>query len=183
MAQSLHWVIAALFVFMWLSSEIMMNIQHNPENTFLGYQKFGLYGLHKSIGVLLLVLIAFRILWRAFNRPPSEGMNANKWEKRLANLGHLGLYGVLVAMPLSGFMGSMALGYGVKFFGISIPNPFALFVEGGKIPWLGKLAYQIHHWAFEAFYVLIVLHILAALYHYYIKRDNVLQRMLPVRKP
>jgi cytochrome b561 len=175
-SQSLHWLIFFLFLFMFLLAEVMMGMVVDEKNTFFGAGKWELYGLHKSFGVLIFGLVALRLVWRLFNTAPHKGEKMNRLEKAAAHTVHLGLYGVMLAMPLSGYTMSMAGGFGVKFFGSPVPD----FI--GKNEALGELAHSVHGWTWTVFYVLISLHVLGALYHYYAKQDNVLQRMLPVRK-
>ncbi|MFZ2620365.1 MAG: cytochrome b [Alphaproteobacteria bacterium] len=180
--QSLHWLIAILIIALWLVAEVMMGMLPptdpalgTPSNTFLDMSKWELYGLHKEVGVLVLLLAVARVLWRFTSITPTHGDNMNMLEKLLANGVHLALYAVMFAMPISGYIMSMAGGHGILFFGFPLPDLI------GANPELGKTARWIHHEAFELFWMILALHVAGAFYHYYVKKDGVLQRMLPTR--
>lgn len=168
-AQILHWVMAISFLGMFIVAEVMMNMTTLPTNTFFGQGKWALYGLHKSVGILLLLLIVLRILWKFSNpRPPILGRGI---QKILASITHVGLYGVMLALPISGYIMSSAGGYGVKVFGYKLPD-----LLGTNKP-LADIAHNVHHYASEAVYVLIVLHLVGALYHHYVVKDSTFIRM------
>ena len=174
-AKFFHWIIFAIFVAQFLMAEVMMGMVAAPENTFLGAGKWDLYGLHKSIGMLALVVIALRVGWRLHSRtvPPVTG---NLLEKLGAHGAHLALYAVMIGFPISGYLMSMAGGHGITVFGL-----FQLPDLVGKNPDLGKLAHQIHGICGTVAYIVVAVHVGAALFHYYVKKDNVLTRMLPTR--
>ncbi len=174
-AQLFHWGIFALFVYQFVVAEAMEAMTPDIKYTFFGAGKWALYDLHKSFGIFLLFLVFMRISWRMINPAPQE--EKAFIPKMLARLVHLGLYAVMLIMPLSGYVMSMGGGHGITFFGMwKIPD----FI--GKNESLAYLGHEIHEITATIIYVLVVLHILAALYHYYIKGNGVLTRMLPVRK-
>lgn len=132
--------------------------------------------LHKSIGVLILTLAVLRLVWTyAISRRPEELPMPN-WQKLAARLGHLLLYGLMIALPLTGWLLSDYGGRGVQFFGIDLPR---LVAEN-------EAAHELFEGRHETlFWVLVgvaVGHVLAALYHHVFQRDRTLLRMLPGRR-
>ena len=132
--------------------------------------------LHKSIGVLILILGLSMVAWRHLGQRPSYPRDVAPWEKYLSKITHLLLYLLLFGMALSGMLMSMLSGYGVKFFGWGLPN----FFEVNK-PLAGIFhdTHELLAWGLTFF---VTLHVLAALFHHFIRKDNILKRMLPFVK-
>lgn len=97
-AIALHWGIAVA-IFMMLASGIAM--EYAPLDQSL---KFNMYQWHKSGGVLLLLAVTFRLLWRLSTRKPQLPETFKLWEKRAAHVGHLSLYAFMLIMPLTGWL-------------------------------------------------------------------------------
>lgn len=170
MAQTLHWLIFVLFVGMFVAAEIMMDMEPGPD-------KWQLYGLHKSFGIVLLFLVFARISWRMANVTPEDVAGMSKWQSLAAHGVHYALYVAMLAMPISGYLMSMGGGHGITVFGVwSVPD-----LVGENKP-LGSLAHSVHHYTSLAVYGLVAVHLAAALYHHFIKKDEVLHRMLPLIK-
>ncbi len=164
-AQFFHWAvvigIALQFVWAWRIDE--------SESRILEY---ALVNQHKSIGITILALVILRLLWRAFNRPPPHPEHLKRWERLAAGVTHWGLYGLILAMPLSGWAYTAAAGYGPEFFGlVDIP---ALFPSNEG---LEDVMHEVHETLAKVLIGLAALHILAALRHHFIVKDNVLKRM------
>ncbi|HOZ24664.1 MAG TPA: cytochrome b, partial [Thermomonas sp.] len=132
--------------------------------------------LHKSIGITILALVAIRIAWRLHAGAPDPIPGSPRWQERIASLTHLALYGLLLAMPLSGWILNSASGFPLQWFGL-----FNLPAITGKDHELHELAEDIHEWLFWAMATLVVLHASAAFYHHLFQRDATLARMLPGR--
>ncbi len=132
------------------------------------------YPTHKLVGLFLLDLVILRLVWRFVSPPPAppEGMSA--FEKMLEKLGHLALYGLMIAMPLSGWIMSTAKGHAPMIFGHPFPFPG---ITEDKV--LGKTAGNLHWWFAWAIIVMVSLHVIAALWHHFCRKDNVLKRMSP----
>lgn len=166
-AKFFHWIIA-LFVLTLLGVGVWMT--GLPNEPF----KFQIYGLHKAFGVTILALVLLRILWRLTSKIPSLPAGMPGWQKKLAHGVHFLLYACLLIMPISGYVMSMAGGYGVSYFGLyNLPDLI------GKDPALGKLASGVHEYTAWVLAGLIGLHVVGGLYHHFIRRDNVLRRMWP----
>jgi cytochrome b561 len=164
-AIALHWAIALLVIGEFAWGWWMQQIPKQPVGP-----RVDAFNLHKSIGLLILALMAVRILWWLSHRPPPlPPMSA--WQAGLARLTHLALYALLVAQPLSGYLGSEFSGYPVKFFGATLP------AWGGRNAALKDALSALHlavSWAIAAF---VVLHVAGALKHALLDRDGLLARM------
>jgi len=136
--------------------------------------RYTLFDLHKSIGVLVLILLSFRVINRFINRPPALPQTIKKLERILAHLGHLGLYILMLIVPLSGYLMSNSYGFEVKFFGILMPYLTSLNVENAKI------FSEVHEISAYILAGLIAIHIIAVIKHRFFdqKENDVLNRML-----
>jgi cytochrome b561 len=135
-----------------------------------------LFTLHKSIGMTILALTIVRLVWRGANPVPAFPARLSRWETVPAKLSHWLLYLILLVMPISGYVLSTASGHPVTFFGLfefpSLPQ--------NKL--LAQLAVDIHLLTQWVVYALIALHILATTWHILLRRDAVLDRMLPEQR-
>jgi cytochrome b561 len=131
-----------------------------------------LFIFHKNVGVLLLVLIAVRIVYRALNPPPPKPAHLPAWQARAASLSHGVLYVLLVAMPVAGYVRVRAGGFPIEALdALGIP---ALVSKSDAVAGFAKAVHFYGAWAIAA---LVALHIAAALQHGLIKRDGVFSRM------
>lgn len=168
-AMLFHWLMAAMLIAMFALGLYMTGLSFSPE-------KLKLYSWHKWAGITLLALVTLRLLWRLTHRPPAMPSTMATWQRQLAHLGHLTLYVLMLAIPLSGWLMSSAKGVPTVFFGIwALPD----LVPRDKA--LGD-ALQSLHWYLNLLLAATVAgHVLAALKHHFIERDDVLRRMLPAR--
>lgn len=132
--------------------------------------------LHKSIGVLILAMAVFRLLWNLLLSRRPEPVPMAPWQRWAASAGHLLLYGLLIAIPLSGWLLSDYGGRGVQFFGIDLPR---LVAENHDAH---ELFEERHETLFWVLVVVALGHVLAAVYHHVFQRDRTLLRMLPGRR-
>ena len=133
-------------------------------------------GTHMSFGVLLTAVILARLVWRWIRGHQVPSLEAG-WVKLASKGTHYLLYGLLVAEAVLGFTFRWGAGRPMEFFGLGIPS---LIGEIAR-PLRGELR-ELHEWIGWAIVIIAVLHALAALYHHYVLRDRVLQRMLPTRR-
>jgi cytochrome b561 len=131
------------------------------------------YATHKSLGITVLALGLLRLLCRAFTHAPKPA-DGPRWQQRLASANHVLLYVLLLAMPLSGWLLNSTAGQPLKWFGL-----FPLPALTGKNADLRVWADTAHTWLFWTLAVLVSLHLLAALYHHWIRKDGLLGRMRP----
>ncbi|MBV8775647.1 MAG: cytochrome b [Alphaproteobacteria bacterium] len=132
--------------------------------------------LHRSLGLSVQALTVFRLVWRVFTRAPPLPEDLHPLQKLAARGNELLIYALLLAQPVLGLLHTNARGQRVELFLLySIPP-----VIGVDKP----LARQLHDWhalAANALLILIGLHAAAALFHHFVRRDDVLNAMLPAR--
>jgi cytochrome b561 len=139
-----------------------------------GPDKIETYALHKSIGITILGLATIRLLWRLYAGAPHPVPGTPTWQERIASVTHLALYGLLFAMPLSGWVLNSAAGFPLQWFGIAnLPH----IVE--KSHDLRELAEEAHEIMFWIMAFLVAAHAGAAFFHHIFQRDATLARMLP----
>ncbi len=169
-SQFFHWVMAGLIIWTFYIGWTMTGLEISPE-------MFATYNFHKSLGLTILTLAVLRLGWRLANRTPllPEGMSGV--ERALAHLTHWGLYAILLAMPLSGWLLTSTAGVPVNYFGLgTVP-----MLTGSDEAWAKTLA-GVHEIFSKLLLVLFVLHVLGALKHHFVSKDNTLRRMiLPAR--
>jgi|SRR5579871_5661000 len=176
-AMTLHWLIAAFVLVNLCLGLYMAGLPHIDPNRFLIFQT------HKSIGLTVLVLSIVRLGWRLINPIPPLPLGMNPALRLGARAAHYLLYFLIVAIPLAGWamVSSSSLGLPTPYFGLfSWPN----------IPFLADLPRTVKMHNLTLFgtthallaYLMIglfVFHVLGALYHQFLRRDDVLRRMLP----
>ena len=167
-AQALHWVTALLmFIAIPLAWVMVVMPKDAPSREFY-------FTLHKSVGLTVLALVAFRLAWRAAHPAPPSPPSLARWEHAAARASHWLLYVILVGMPVSGYVMSAAGGHAVTYFGLfTLPG---LPHSAAAASWAHWLHVATGQWAV---YALIALHLLATAWHVAIRRDAVLDRMLP----
>jgi cytochrome b561 len=164
-AKLFHWLIFALLAAQYAVGSIMPHIGR-------GTLDEGWVSWHFSIRAAILVVIVARFVWRLFH-PVAPAIGLAPWEAALSKFTHFALYALVFVMTVLGWMATNARGWHVKFLGL-VPFP-ALVPKGSK---LGHQAGDIHNILVYVLLGFIVLHVAGALYHYFLKRDRVLQRML-----
>lgn len=166
-SQALHWIVVALVLAMAWIGLTMGDLPNGPD-------KVRTFALHKSIGLTILALVVLRIGWRLHAGAPAPVAGTPRWQERIAALTHLGLYALLLAMPLSGWLMNSAAGFPLQWFGL-----FNLPALAGRDHDLHELAESVHEWLFWALATLALAHAAAAFYHHLFQRDATLARMLP----
>lgn len=168
-AKALHWLMALMLFAMLALGFYMQGLPLSPE-------KLQLYSWHKWAGVTIFLLVLFRLVWRFTHRPPALPASMPKLMQLAAHAGHLALYGLMLAIPLSGWLMSSAKGFQTVWFGI-LPLPDLL----AKDKALGDLLQTVHVSLNLLLLVVVAGHVGAALKHHFIDRDDILTRMLPKR--
>lgn len=164
----LHWVLAALIVFMAGLGWWMMTVEHDPGGR-------AWINLHQSIGLIVATLILLRILWRIFHRPEPLPAGVSPWQAKLSHIVQWLLYVVMVLLPLAGIIGSVYSKAGLHFFGPST-HAGVTPVRDTAEQFFGY--HEILVWTLVA---LLVLHVLGGLKHLLVDRDRVFERMWPRR--
>ena len=168
-AKLLHWSIVILIIAQYFLAETADEL---PD----GLEKLQWISRHKSIGMVLLLLAIARILWKLANRgqpvPAGRGIL-----KKAAAAGHGMLYLLLLLQPISGWAMSSAANYPVTLFGW-----FQFPALVGASDGLHEALEEVHEVLFYALVAVAVVHVLAALYHHFVLKDDVLMRMSPLGK-
>jgi cytochrome b561 len=161
----LHWLIAAIVLAQFPLGWWMQEIPKQPPGP-----RAEAFNLHKSIGLLIAALMFARIAWRLGHPgPPLPAMP--RWQSRLAHATHFALYAVLVALPLTGYLGSAFSGYPVKFFGITLP------AWAAKNPELKEWMSAAHLALAWALALAFAAHMAGVAKHTFMNRDGLLRRM------
>ena len=168
--QALHWLTAACMLAILPLAWVMTNAKHDTPGLN------GMYNWHKTLGVIVLCVTAFRIVWRFIDKPPPLPARLAAWEKGLAHLTYWLFFAVLLWMPVTGFVMSEFEGHPTKVFDL-IPTPQLWPVNDKLADRFGDL-HALGQWAV---YALILLHVSAVAFHLIWGRDGVLGRMLPAQ--
>lgn len=178
-AITLHWIVAAAFI----ANYALVYYSHwftEPRSDL----SRSLSSVHTAIGVSVLVFVGLRIVWRLTNQQPDD-VPGTRLEHMASHVVHIVLYGIMIAMPLTGY-----LGYGGSsnlFFAMEIPSfqytwLFTTIIsEGLGLGWdTFEGAMDFLHKSVGAYAVLaiVALHVGAALFHHFIRRDDVMVRMM-----
>jgi len=169
-AMALHWVIVALLIVQFVLAWTMPEIRRDTKPDTL-------INLHLSFGVLVIAVAIVRLGWRLTHPepPPQDGLPP--WQMQSARAIHQLLYLLLFVVPLLGWIDASYRGFPVSLFGLfEFPKLMATRTPG--FGWTGDVHGLLASYAMLA---LVGLHGAAALYHYFIRRDGVMQRMLPGR--
>lgn len=169
-SQLLHWTIFVLIAAIAVLGLYMVDLPNNP-------QKIKLYSLHKSLGLSVLALAMLRLAWRAVAGAPHPVAGTPGWQERIATLTHGAMYGLLFALPLTGWLLNSAAGYPLQWFGLfNLPRIAATDQD------LRELAKSMHETGFWLLLALVIAHAGAAFYHHVFQHDATLTRMLPRRR-
>jgi len=164
----LHWTIAMLMLFQLALGHFM-----GPGRTPLSFARFQ---LHKSVGVTILLLTVLRLLWRLVKKPPAPSVGG--WEGALAKLVHVAFYGLLLALPITGWII-------VSASPTQIPTLLYGLVHWPHLPGVAPSAAlshsmeEVHEWLGWLAILAIALHVAGALKHQILDRDLTFARMVP----
>lgn len=182
----LHWLIAIfialMFVLGWYMAELP---KEAPKQMAYDLFDLGIYtwqvaeevsprtfyfNLHKSLGLTVLALIVFRILWRITHTPPAALSSYKAIEKKVATATHHSLYLLMLAVPVTGLTMAINSKYGVKWFGIDV-------IAGLDNKPLRDFFECTHEFVGIVLLVFIGIHLLGALKHKFIDKDDTMSRM------
>ncbi len=133
-----------------------------------------LYNLHKSIGVVVLLLFFVRALNRSINHPPKLPEEISALDKNLAAFGHMVLYLLILLVPLSGYLMSNSFGYPVFLFSIQMPVIVSSNLE------MAKFFAELHEISAFSLLSVVAVHILAVIKHRFFDKGkvNLLKRIV-----
>ncbi len=166
-AQALHWTIVALVA-------VQITLGVIGADLPVGMERLMTLSRHKSLGMTILALMIFRLAWRLINPLPSLPETMPRRQQRLAHASHWLFYGLLLIMPIIGWISSSASNLTVSWFGwFTFPD----LVDTDKALAISAKAW--HRGLAGMLMGLITLHTAAALRHHFLLQDSVVRRMLP----
>jgi cytochrome b561 len=163
----LHWMVA---ISVLVQAPLGLLIAHIE----LGAWRDASYNFHKSLGVLILGLMLWRLVNRLFVGAPRAEPTIASWQRVVSSAVHGALYLLLIVQPLVGYLANSAFGASTPFFGL-FEMPPAVAENADRATRL----FALHGWIGLILLLLVAVHIAAALQHYFVRKDGVLQRMLP----
>lgn len=168
----LHWLIAIAMIALLSSGIIMKELSI-----------YFIYPIHKSIGVIIVLFVLFRIFWRIKNGWPVPLNEADIYQFIARIIHYILIIGTLL-MPISGMIMSAMGGYGIEVFGYEIfPKNYESLESSTIIPInydISKLASLFHRFLGYLIISALILHILGALKHHFIQKDRTLKRMFGI---
>jgi len=167
-ARLLHWLIAALIVVQYILAEL----SEWAEDAGSVVERLALLANHKSIGMTVLALAVIRLVWRLLNKPPVLPNSMPRWQHMASHTAHWLIYLLIFGLPLSGWLMSSANAYSVSWFNLFV-FPDLIAVDKSS----ASFFHSVHEIMTEVLFVVVVVHIVAALKHHYIDKDGVLGRM------
>lgn len=162
-----HWGIALLVL-----TQVLLIMAHDATD---GPMSREFVQTHKAVGLSILVLTLARIGWRLANPALALPAGTPRWQVIAARATHVLFYVLLIGLPLGGWAASSAGGREISWFGLFnwplLPLPLNRDLAGTFM--------DLHRAGVKVLYVLLALHVVAALKHHFLDRDNVLHRMIP----
>jgi cytochrome b561 len=169
----LHWLMAICIIAMLILGFFWEDIANRD-------LKIAAINFHKSLGLTLLVLTIFRLYWRLKHRPPALPETIRPLERKAARVAHGLLYAFMLAMPLTGWLYVSALQkYPTVYFWLFTVPHIPMPVEGEALKAVKRFFYESHELLAYGMIALLVLHVLAALKHHFLDKNDVLKRILP----
>lgn len=166
-AQALHWLTVLLILAILPVAWVMLSLPKDPQQAWL-------FVVHRSLGVTLLAVVAVRLAWRATHLPPSLPGGSSPMIELVGRLTHWLLYALLLLMPVTGYLQS-GNGRPVSYFGLfNLPA----LPENKALGAAAQTAHLLGQWGI---YALMALHVLATVWHVAVRRDGLLDRMIPLQ--
>lgn len=165
-ARTLHWITAALVL-------IMLPLGFFIAHDWGGSLHDPLYNLHRSIGTLIIPLVVIRLFYRLVHAPPPLPDDIPPSQRGAALATHWGLYALLVAQPFVGWVATSAFPAPIVVFGLFVLPP----IWSPDRPLSDRL-FVVHGLIAAMIAALATIHIGAALYHHFGRKDRVLMRMI-----
>jgi cytochrome b561 len=176
-ARTFHWLIVVLLA-VQIPIGVYMAYRGNDLNIWDALTN-QLYSSHKLIGVIIFAVVVLRLAYRLIAGPPPPEPTIEPWHRTCSTLNHLALYALLLIVPVLGYV-SVAMYPALRIF-----DSFNLPALVAPDRDMYNVVIKWHVYGVIALGALIALHVAAALYHYVVRQDNVMGRMLPgaLRRP
>ena len=171
-SKSFHWIIALIIIG---TSILAITIVHAEEGVPENIRRYLTYiKVHKWFGFTAFALIVLRLAWALNNTKPATSHAPNPWEARLATAAHVALYVLMIGVPILGWLSSSSFGRVTTYFNLFVvPNIWP------KDPVMIKIWHPMHKYGAWALLAMSAAHVLAALWHHFVRKDDVLKLMLP----
>ena len=169
-AKLLHWIVALLVIGAIPAGIAMTNMASGPLQN-------SVYDTHRSVGTLILALMMVRAGYKIMIGSPAPEASLKRWEVVVSEAVHGILYVLIIATALAGWAGTSAYGATIRVFGLFTLPPIL-----AKDQAFGETLLGIHGKMGMLLGFIALIHIAAAVQHYVIKKDGVLQRMMPGKK-
>jgi len=167
-ARALHWLMAVLIVAMlFIGVTMVASVSQRP----------WLIDLHRPLGIAILLLAVVRLAHRLRHRPPALPADLPRWQVRAAHASHWLLYALMLAMPLIGWAMLSAAGYPITMLG-RLQLPAIVPHDPVLYAWLR----DAHGWLARLLFATVLLHLSAALFHAWVRRDGVFSSMARGRR-
>jgi cytochrome b561 len=168
----LHWVCAPLILFLFGLGVYMRSLDYYSTWYHRAPE------IHIALGLLILVLMSLRLVWRSRSKTPTSIPTISKSNLFAANAVKIALYVFVFVICISGYFITTAEGQGASFFGL-FKVPATVELSANNIDRAGA----IHKYLAWGLMGIVLLHASAALFHHFVKRDATLVRMLkPAKK-
>jgi len=163
LAKSLHWLIALLLLGLVIAGLTFSGMERGPDRTELA-------SLHKSVALLTLLLMTIRLVWKFLNPRPEHPPGLPAWQRASAPIAHGLLY---LAVYFQITVGILVAGQQpISFFGLF---EFGPILEQNREQ--HEFFEELHEVGWIVLAVLVGIHVLAALYHHIVLKNDVLKRM------
>lgn len=160
----LHWLLAALIACMVGLGFYAVAVEDDP-----GAERW--FGLHQSLGLVVFVLVLARAAWRLVHRPAELPASVPRWEVIASSVVQWLLYGCMILLPMTGFLGSLYTRSGITWFGWLLPRWRAPDHA------MADALFEVHETIVWCMLALVALHAAAGVKHALVDRDRVFQRM------
>jgi cytochrome b561 len=169
----LHWSIGVAIIL--ITAIELLRGEMFPKGS---YFREVLKALHNPAGTVVFGLILLRLLWRSTHPAPTMPASMRAWESFAARLVHYALYVLMIMIPLTGIAYVLARGRSIDFGLFEISYPLDHIFSRAT----ARTLKNAHEFLGQAVLLLAFSHAAAALWHHYVRKDNVLLRMLPTRR-
>lgn len=166
----LHWSIGIAIIVIAVTELLREPLL--PKGSFL---REGLKALRDPAGTVAFALIIVRLAWRSTHAAPAMPESMRSWEKLAAKLSHYTLYVLMILIPVSGIAYTFARGRAIDFGLFQIVSPLDQPLSRDAV----RSLRDVHELLGQAVLVVAFVHAAAALWHHYVRKDDVLVRMLP----
>lgn len=180
LARFFHWTIALLIIGLFAVGLIMEEMANGPD-------KYWTFMMHKSLGLLVILLVLCRLAWRLGSRKPKALASVPWYMNAAAEMVHWALYALMLAIPFSGWLVHSYANFPLNWFGIqglAVPRLTTLppGMSSEEVRAMVHDTGELHGALAWLLMLVVAVHAAAALYHHFVRKDPILARMTPFVK-